>query len=86
MQVAMLTLKLQDCLACDEQNHGAMLLTIILGADKTTILITTGHTEYHPAYLLLGNLDNSMCHGHQDLVIPIAFLAIPKCMLILLTW
>jgi hypothetical protein len=72
-------LKLQDRLARNGQNHGAMLVTIILGADKTTVSIATGHTKYHPVYLSLGNLDNSMRRGHRDSVIPIAFLAIPKC-------
>jgi hypothetical protein len=70
---------LQDRLARDERTHGTMLVTVILGADKTTVSIATGHTEYHPVYLSLGNLDNSMRRGHRDLVIPIAFLAIPKC-------
>jgi hypothetical protein len=81
--IVILIRKLQDRLSHDEDNHGAMLVTVILGADKTTVSIATGHTEYHPVYLSLGNLDNSMCRGHRDSVIPIAFLAIPKCMFII---
>jgi hypothetical protein len=56
-----------------------MLVPIVLGADKTTVSVATGQTEYHPVYISPGNVHNSMRRAHRDAVIPIAFLAIPKC-------
>ncbi|KAI0072076.1 hypothetical protein K474DRAFT_1686802 [Panus rudis PR-1116 ss-1] len=35
----------------DAATHGAMLCPIILGADKTTVSVATGHTEFHPVYI-----------------------------------
>lgn len=57
-----------------------MYCQIILGADKTTVSVATGHVEYHPLYLSIGNLHNSARRGHRNGVIPIGFLAIPKGM------
>ncbi|KAF5346583.1 hypothetical protein D9758_013464 [Tetrapyrgos nigripes] len=58
--------------------QGAMYCPVILGADKTTVSVGTGHVEYHPLYLSIGNLRNSARRGHRNGVIPIGFLAIPK--------
>ncbi|KAI1786865.1 hypothetical protein LXA43DRAFT_897215 [Ganoderma leucocontextum] len=68
----------KKALAADPQMHGAMLTPVILGADKTTVSVMTGHQQYHPLYMSLGNIHNEMRHAHRDTVIPIAFLAIPK--------
>ncbi|TBU36336.1 hypothetical protein BD309DRAFT_995644 [Dichomitus squalens] len=57
---------------------GAMLVPLILGADKTTVSVATGHQEFHPVYASAGNLDNSMRRAHGEGVIPAAFLPIPK--------
>ncbi|KAE9396973.1 hypothetical protein BT96DRAFT_958047 [Gymnopus androsaceus JB14] len=57
---------------------GAMLIPVILGANKTTVSVTTGHVEYHPLYLTIGNITNAVRHAHANAVIPIGFLAIPK--------
>ncbi|KAJ3927298.1 MAG: hypothetical protein NXY57DRAFT_965615 [Lentinula lateritia] len=57
---------------------GAMLVPIILGADKTTVSVATGHVEYHPLYLSIGNISNAARRAHRNAVIPIGFLAIPK--------
>ncbi|KAH9839788.1 uncharacterized protein C8Q71DRAFT_795095 [Rhodofomes roseus] len=65
-------------IAADPATHGSMLMPIILGADKTTVSVGTGHTEFHPVYMSIGNVDNSMRRAHKDAIIPIAFLAIPK--------
>ena len=56
-----------------------MLVPVILGADKTTVSVATGHVEYHPLYLTIGNITNLLCCAHANAVIPIGFLAIPKC-------
>jgi hypothetical protein len=57
-----------------------MYCAVILGSDKTTVSIATGNVEYHPLYLSLGNIHNEARRGHRNGVVPIAFLAIPKCM------
>lgn len=57
-----------------------MLTPVILGMDKTTVSVATGHQEYHPVYMSLGNIHNEMRRAHGDGVVPVAFLAIPKRM------
>ena len=56
-----------------------MYCPVILGSDKTTVSVATGNVEYHPLYLSIGNIHNLARRGHRNGVIPIAFLAIPKC-------
>jgi hypothetical protein len=79
--VRRLLIYVQDKISDDEtiDSCGAMLLPIILGADKTTVSVATGHTEYHPLYISPGNLHNDMRRAHRDSVVPLACLAIPKC-------
>ncbi|OJT10478.1 hypothetical protein TRAPUB_13008, partial [Trametes pubescens] len=67
-----------DKISEDPATHGAMLIPIILGADKTTVSVTTGNQEFHPLYMSLGNIHNDMRRAHRKSVVPIAFLAIPK--------
>ncbi|KAF9538101.1 hypothetical protein CPC08DRAFT_651550 [Agrocybe pediades] len=62
----------------DNSIEGATYCPIILGADKTTVSVATGHVEYHPLYLTIGNIHNTVRRGHRNGVIPIGFLAIPK--------
>ncbi|KAI1786592.1 hypothetical protein LXA43DRAFT_897672 [Ganoderma leucocontextum] len=57
---------------------GSMLVTVMCGADKTTVSTGTGNQEFHPMYLGVGNIHNDMRRAHREAVIPIAFLAIPK--------
>jgi hypothetical protein len=57
-----------------------MLIPVVLGANKTTVSIATGNTEYHPVYISVGNVDGSLRRSHRDAVIPIGFLAIAKSM------
>ncbi|KAF9487603.1 hypothetical protein BDN71DRAFT_1404501, partial [Pleurotus eryngii] len=64
----------------NQQNSGAMYCPIILGSDKTTVSVATGHVEYHPLYISIGNILGSTRRAHRQGVIPIAFLAIPKGM------
>ncbi|KAG5634080.1 hypothetical protein H0H81_003485, partial [Sphagnurus paluster] len=60
------------------ENEGAMYCPIILGSDKTTVSIATGHVKYHPVYLSIGNVHNTVHRAHRNAVVPIGFLAIPK--------
>lgn len=70
---------MQDEIAkSDPSTEGAMYCPIILGSDKTTVSVATGHVEYHPLYLSIGNPHNTVRCAHRNAVIPIAFLAIPK--------
>jgi len=55
-----------------------MYCPIILRSDMTIVSVGTGHVEYHPVYLSIGNTHNSVQCAHWNTVIPIAFLAIPK--------
>jgi hypothetical protein len=55
-----------------------MLVPIILGADKTTVSVATGNTEFHPVYISIGNVHNSVRRAHANAVLPVAFLSIPK--------
>ncbi|TFK84740.1 hypothetical protein K466DRAFT_496044 [Polyporus arcularius HHB13444] len=70
--------KKADTLAANDTYRGAMLTPIIMGLDKTTVSVATGHQEFHPVYLSLGNIHNEMRRAHRDAVVPLAFLAIPK--------
>ena len=62
--------------------RGAIYCPIILGSDKTIVSMGTGHVEYHPLYLSIGNPHNMIQRAHRNAVIPIAFLAIPKSTLL----
>ena len=62
-----------------------MLVTILLGSDKTTVSVATGQNDYYPLYLSVGNISNRARRAHQDGVVPIGFLAIPKGMSIYLS-
>lgn len=62
----------------DADTEGALYCPIILGADKTTVSVATGHVEYHPLYLSIGNVHNTVRRAHRNAVVPIGFLAIPK--------
>ena len=61
-------------------SEGTMYCPIILGSNKTTVSVATGHVEYHPLYLSISNPHNTVRHAHRNAVIPIAFLSVPKCM------
>ncbi|KAF9548973.1 hypothetical protein CPC08DRAFT_715543 [Agrocybe pediades] len=67
-----------DTICTDSSMHGAMLVPIVAGSDKTTVSVATGHQEYHPVYMSPGNITNTARRGHGDSVVPIAFLPIPK--------
>ncbi|KAJ2911359.1 hypothetical protein MD484_g9055, partial [Candolleomyces efflorescens] len=62
----------------DNSREGCMLCPVILGSDKTTVSVATGHVEYHPLYLSIGNIHNTVRRAHRNAVVPIGFLAIPK--------
>ncbi|KAH9014753.1 hypothetical protein EDB85DRAFT_2076425 [Lactarius pseudohatsudake] len=67
-----------DTISQDKKTHGSMFVPIIAGSDKTTVSVATGHQEYHPVYVSLGNIVNTARRGHGNGVVPIAFLPIPK--------
>ncbi|KAI9429761.1 hypothetical protein H4582DRAFT_1826008, partial [Lactarius indigo] len=65
--------------AADPGTEGAMYCLLILGSDETTVSVATGHVQYHPVYMSIGNVHNTVRQVHRNAVIPIAFLAIPRC-------
>ncbi|KAF8073482.1 hypothetical protein FPV67DRAFT_1559904 [Lyophyllum atratum] len=67
-----------DKIAEDKRTHGAMLVPIISGSDKTTVSVATGHQEYHPVYQSPGTITNTARRAHGNAVLPVAFLPIPK--------
>jgi Plavaka transposase len=58
--------------------HGAMFVPVIIGSDKTTVSVATGHQEFHPVYMSPGNLTNTARRAHGNALLPVAFLPIPK--------
>jgi hypothetical protein len=70
--------ELQDIIAEDPETHGAMFVPVILGSDKTTVSVATGHNEYYPLYGGIGNTQNHVRRAHRNALAVIAFLAIPK--------
>ena len=68
----------QNTIAVDRKTHGAMLVPVVSGSDKTTVSVTTGHQEYHPVYQSPGNLTNPARCRHGNGVLPTTFLPIPK--------
>ncbi|EAU82306.2 hypothetical protein CC1G_08918 [Coprinopsis cinerea okayama7 len=67
-----------DLLSEDKANFGTMFVPIVAGSDKTTVSVATGHQEYHPVYMSVGNLHNTARRAHGSGVLPVAFLPIPK--------
>jgi hypothetical protein len=68
----------QDIIAEDPENYGAMFVPIILGSDKTTVSVATGHTEYWPVYGSIGNIHNNVRRAHGAGLVLLGFLSIPK--------
>jgi hypothetical protein len=68
----------QDIIAKDPNTHGAMIIPIILGSDKTTVSVATGNNEYWPAYLSIGNIHNKVRRAHHNGLVLLGFLPIPK--------
>ncbi|KAG2101879.1 uncharacterized protein F5147DRAFT_746938 [Suillus discolor] len=67
-----------DLIAQNLETHGSTFVPLIMGSDKIIILVATGHTEYHPLYLSIGNIFNSVRRAHRNGVVLVGFLAIPK--------
>lgn len=55
-----------------------MYCGIYLGSDETVVSIMTGSVKYHPVYLMVGNVHNSVKRAHRGAVVPIAFLSLPR--------
>ncbi|KAF8552429.1 hypothetical protein OG21DRAFT_1477771 [Imleria badia] len=57
-----------DTIAHDPATHGALMIPIILGSDKTTVSVATGQHNYYPLYLSIGNLHNTARRAHKNSV------------------
>ena len=74
---------IQDTIIKDHPEAlGAFLVALILGSDKTTVSVATGHTCYWPLYLSVGNIHNNVYRGHRNGLVLLGFLVIPKSMLL----
>ncbi|KAG2337300.1 hypothetical protein BDR05DRAFT_952748 [Suillus weaverae] len=67
-----------DLIAQDPDTIGLMFVPIILGSDKTTVSVATGHNQYWPVYMSIGNIHNNVRCAHRNGVVLLGFLAIPK--------
>lgn len=67
----------QDLIAEDPGTHGSMFVPIVLGSDKTTVSVATGHNQYWPVYMSIGNIHNNVRRAHRNGVVLLGFLAIP---------
>jgi hypothetical protein len=59
---------MQDIIAEDPETHGSMFVPLILGSDKTTVSVATGHNEYYPLYASIGNVQNHVRRAHRNAV------------------
>jgi len=75
---------LQDLIAEDPDTAGSMFVPIILGSDKTTVSVGTGHNQYWPVYLSIGNIHNNIHRAHRNGLVLLGFLAIPASEYIIL--
>jgi Plavaka transposase len=58
-----------------------MFAPVILGSNKTTVSVATGHNKYYLLYVSIGNIHNNVCRAHCGALTLIAFLAILKSQL-----
>jgi hypothetical protein len=68
----------QNIIGKDPETHGSVFVPIILGSDKTTVSVGTGHIEYWPIYLSIGNIHNNVRRAHGGGVALLGFHCIPK--------
>jgi hypothetical protein len=45
-----------------------MFVPVVLGSDKTTVSVATGHNEYYPLYASVGNLHSDARRAHHNSV------------------
>ncbi|KAG2060462.1 hypothetical protein BDR06DRAFT_979331 [Suillus hirtellus] len=69
--------KQADLIAKDPNTIGSMFVPIILGSDKTMVSVATGHNQYWPVYMSIGNIRNNVQRAHHNSVVLLGFLAIP---------
>ncbi|KAH8985962.1 hypothetical protein EDB86DRAFT_3065949 [Lactarius hatsudake] len=66
-----------DEIARDPSTHRSTFIPVILGSNKTVVSVATGHMEYWPLYLSIGNVRNNLRRAHKGGVVVISFLSIP---------
>src|ERR1700733_9981923 len=74
-----LILVTKDIIAEDPKTHGFIFCPIILSSNKATVSVETGHNEYWPIYLSIGNIHNKIQRAHHNSVVLLSFFAISKC-------
>jgi len=76
-QCSFFTDRFADIIASDPETHGATFVPIVLGSDKTTVSVATGHNEYYPLHSI-GNVHNGVRRAHRGAVSLVGFLSIAK--------
>ncbi|KAI9452139.1 hypothetical protein BJY52DRAFT_1205778 [Lactarius psammicola] len=67
-----------DLITEDPKMHDSVFCPIILGSDKTTVSVATGHNKYWPLYLSIGNIQNNVRQAHHNGIVLLGFFAIPQ--------
>ncbi|KAG1798405.1 hypothetical protein EV424DRAFT_1474991 [Suillus variegatus] len=67
-----------DMISKDANTHGSTFVPVILRSNKTTVSVATGQNDYYPLYASISNVQNNVRHAHQNAVVVVAFLAMPK--------
>ncbi|KIM76997.1 hypothetical protein PILCRDRAFT_12366 [Piloderma croceum F 1598] len=67
-----------DLISENPKMHRSFFCPIILRSDKTTVSVATGHNEYWPVYLSIGNIHNNVQRAHRNGLVLLGFLAILK--------
>ena len=63
---------------------GVVVVPWISGSNKTTVSVATGQNDYYPLYGGPANLHNNVRRAHRNGMVLVAFLAIPKCELLVM--
>ena len=57
--------------------HSSMFIPIYISSDKTTVSIATGQNGFHPVYISVGNVHNSIRRADVGGFVLLTFLPIP---------
>ncbi|KAG1898813.1 uncharacterized protein F5891DRAFT_1190294 [Suillus fuscotomentosus] len=56
--------KQADMISENPDTHGSISIPVILGSNKTTVLVATGQNKYYPLYVSIGNVQNNVHQAH----------------------
>ncbi|KAF8836924.1 hypothetical protein BDN67DRAFT_991964 [Paxillus ammoniavirescens] len=59
----------EDAIAEDPETHGSAFVPIILGSDKTTVLVAMSQNDYYPLYMSIGNFRRQLFHSSLSMIL-----------------